>query len=91
MWRFQDGQVPLVQVKMADAIAAYQTNLRKEQAEVALHRPLARKQWKTKDGIFQVKQNPSVYDDPSADPNDQMDETSPEQEEATFSKMLRDV
>ena len=91
MWRFQDGQVPLVQVKMADAIAEYQTNLRKEQAEVALHRPLARKQWKTKDGIFQVKQNPSVYDDPSADPNDQMDETSPEQEEATFSKMLRDV
>ena len=32
-----------------------------------------------------------MYDDPSADPNDQMDETSPEQEEATFSKMLRDV
>ena len=28
-----------------------------------------------------------MYDDPSADPNDQMDETSPEQEEATFSKM----
>ena len=42
------------------------------------------------DGTFQVKQNPVVYDDPSADPNDQMDETSPEQEEATFSKMLRD-
>ena len=91
MWQFQDGQVPPVQVKMADAIAEYQANLHKEQAEVALHRPLARKQWKTKDGTFQVKQNPVVYDDPSADPNDQMDETSPEQEEATFSKMLRDV
>ena len=38
-----------------------------------------------------MKQNPVVYDDPSADPNDQMDETSPEQEEATLSKMLRDV
>ena len=30
-------------------------------------------------------------DDPSADPQDQMDESSPEREEATFSKMLRDV
>ena len=93
MWQFQDGQVLPVQVKMEDAtaIAEYQANLRNEQAEVALHRPLVRKQWKTKDGTFQVKQNPVVYDDPSADPNDQMDETSPEQEEATFSKMLRDV
>ena len=71
---------------MEDVIAEYQANLRNEQAEVALRRPLVRKQWKTKDGTFQVKQN-----DPSADPNDQMDETSPEQEEATFSKMLRDV
>ena len=91
MWQFQDGQVLPVQVKMEDAIAEYQANLRNEQAEVALRRPLVRKQWKTKDGTFQVKQNPVVYDDPSADPNDQMDETSPEQEEATFSKMLRDV
>ena len=74
---------------MEDAIAEYQANLRDKQAEVALHRPLARKQWKTKDGTFQVKQNPVVYDDPSADPNDQMD---PEQlREATLSKMLRDV
>ena len=71
MWQFQDGQVPPVQVKMADAIAEYQANLHNEQAEVALHRPLARKQWKTKDGTFQVKQNPVVYDDPGADPNDQ--------------------
>ena len=67
---------------MEDAIAEYQANLRNEQAEVALRRPLARKQWKTKDGTFHVKQNPVVYDDPSADS---------EQEEATFSKMLRDV
>ena len=54
MWQFQDGQVLPVQVKMEDAIAEYQANLRKEQAEVALHRPLVRKQWKTKDGTFQV-------------------------------------
>ena len=44
-----------------------------------------------KDQRWCVKQNPVVYDDPSVDPNDQMDETSLEQEEATFSKMLRDV
>ena len=61
MWQFQAGQVLPVQVKMEDAIAE-----RNEQVEVALHRPLARKQWKTKDGTFQVKQNPVVYDDPSA-------------------------
>ena len=91
MWQFQDGQVRPVQVKMEDAIAEYQANLRNEQAEVALHRPLARKQWKTKDGTFQVKQKQVVCDDPSADPNDQMDETSPDREEATFSEMLRDV
>ena len=61
---------------MEDAIAEYQANLRNEQAEVALQ-----KQWKTKDGTFQVKQKQVVYDDPSADPNDQMDESSPEQKE----------
>ena len=76
---------------MEDAIAEYQANLRNEKAEVALHRPLVRKQWKTKDGTFQVKRKQVVYDDPSADPNDPMDESSPEREEATFSKMLRDV
>ena len=41
----------------------------------------------TKDGTFQVKQKQSVYEGPK----DQMDETSPEPEEATFSEMLRDV
>ena len=91
MWQFQDGQVRPVQIKMEDAIAEYQANLRNEQAEVALHRPLVRKQWKPKDGTFQVKRKQVVYDDPSADPNDPMDESSPEREEATFSKMLRDV
>ena len=91
MWQFQDGQVRPVQIKMEDAIADYQANLRNEQAEVAVHKPLARKQWKTKDGTFQVKQKLGADDGPSADPQDQMDESSPEQEEATFSKMLRDV
>ena len=83
-----------VQIKMEDAIAEYQANLRNEQAEVALHRPLVplvRKRWKTKDGTFQVKRKQAVDDDPSADPHEQMDESSPEREEATFSKMLRDV
>ena len=91
MWQFQDGQVRPVQIKMEDAIADYQANLRNEQTEVAVHKPLARKQWKTKDGTFQVKQKLGADDGPSADPPDQMDESSPEQEEATFSKMLRDV
>ena len=58
-----------------------------------LHRPLVRKQWKTKDGTFQVKQmqKQSVHEDPNTGPQDQRDETSPEPEEATFSEMLRDV
>ena len=88
MWQFQDGQVRPVQIKMEDAIAEY---LRNEQAEVAVHKPLVRKRWKTKDGTFQVKRKQVVDDDPSADLQDQMDESSPEREEATFSKMLRDV
>ena len=91
MWQFQDGQVRPVQIKMEDAIAEYQANLRNEQAEVAVHKPLVRKRWKTKDGTFQVKRKQVVDDDPSVDPQDQMDESSPEREEATFSKMLRDV
>ena len=56
-----------------------------------MHKPLVRKRWKTKDGTFQVKRKQVVDDDPSADPQDQMHESSPEQKEATFSKMLRDV
>ena len=42
---------------------------------------------KTKDGTFQVKRKQVVDDDPSADPQDQMDESSSEREEATFSEM----
>ena len=51
---------------MEDAIAEYQANLRNEQAEVAVHKPLVRKRWKTKDGTFQVKRKQVVDDDPSA-------------------------
>ena len=76
------GQVRPVQIK---------TIVRNEQAEVVVRKPLVRKRWKTKDGTFQVKRKQVVDDDPSADPQDQMDESSPEREEATFSKMLRDV
>ena len=50
MWQFLDGQVLPVQIKMEDTLAEYHANLRKEQAEVALHRPAVKKQWKTKDG-----------------------------------------
>ena len=57
-----------------------------------LHRPLLRKQWKTKDGTFQVKQMQTHSVQGSNYRSiDQMDETSPEPEEATFSEMLRDV
>ena len=84
MWQFLDGQMLPVQIKMEDTLAEYHDNLRKEQAEVALHRPAVKKQWKTKDGTFQVKQKQPVQ-------KDQMDGTSPESEEATFSEMLRDV
>ena len=84
MWQFLDGQVLPVQIKMEDTLAEYHDTLRKEQAEVALHRPAVKKQWKTKDGTFQVKQKQPVQ-------KDQMDGTSPESEETTFSEMLRDV
>ena len=77
-----------VQIKMEDTLAEYHANLRNEQAEVALHRPAVKKQWKTKDGTFQVKQKQPVQEDQK---KDQMDGTSPEPEEATFSEMLRDV
>ena len=77
-----------VQVKMENAIAEYHANLRNEQAEVALHRPLVREQWKNKNGTFQVKQKQFVYEDPSTGPKDQMDETSSESEEAAFSEMF---
>ena len=73
---------------MEDTLAEYHANLRKEQAEVALHRPAVKQQWKTKDGTFQVKQKQPVQKDQK---KDQMDGTSPEPEEATFSEMLRDV
>ena len=88
MWQFLDGQVLPVQIKMEDTLAEYHANLRNEQAEVALHRPAVKKQWKTKDGTFQVKQKQPVQEDQK---KDQMDGTSPEPEEATFSEMLRDV
>ena len=65
-----------VQIKMEDAIAEYQADLRNEQAEVAVQTPLVRKRWKTKDGTFQVKRKQVVDDDPSVDPQDQMDESS---------------
>ena len=64
------AQVLPVQVKMEDALAEYHANLRDEQAEVALHRPAVKKQWKTKDGTFQVKQKQPVQEDQK---KDQMD------------------
>ena len=83
------GQIEYIwQFLEEDTLAEYQANLRKEQAEVALHRPAVKKQWKTKDGTFQVKQKQPVQKDQK---EDQMDGTSPEPEEATFSEMLRDV
>ncbi len=84
MWQFVDGQVLPVRIKMEDTLADYQDNPRQEQAEVALHKPAVKMQWKTKDGIFQVKQKQPVHEDP-------MDGTSPKPEDATFSEMLRDV
>ena len=87
-WQWM-GQIEyLWQFLEEDTLAEYQANLRKEQAEVALHRPAVKKQWKTKDGTFQVKQKQPVQKDQK---EDQMDGTSPEPEEATFSEMLRDV
>ena len=82
MWQFLDGQVLPAQIKMEDTLAEFVN----EQAGVALHRPAVKKQWKTKEQP--VKQKQPVQEDQK---KDQMDGTSSEPEEATFSEMLRNV
>ena len=84
MWRFVDGQVSPVCIKMEDTLAEYQSNLLQEKNEVAMRKPAGKKQWKTKQGTFQLKHQPAVHDDP-------MDGTQPKLDDGTFSEMLRDV
>ena len=79
MWRFQDGQVPPVQISMDDTLAEYRDNLRKEEAEIALHMPGGKKRWKTKEGTYQLKHP------------EQVEQAEPTAHDAIFAEMLRDV
>ena len=82
MGQFVDGQVSPVQIKMEDTLAEYRDNLCKEKAEIALHMPRGKKQWKTKEGTYQLKH---------PEDGEQTEQTMPTADEATFAEMLRDV
>ena len=81
MWQFVDAQVPPVRITMEDTLAEYRANLRVEEAEIAAHSsaPSGRKKWKTKEGIYQLK-------DPAKPEQD-----VPTTDDAIYADMLRDV
>ena len=82
MAQFMDAQVEPVRITMQQALAQYAADLREEQAEIDAHKGSSvgqRKRWKTKQGVYQLK-----------DP-EKMDQASPKTEEATYAEMLQDV
>ena len=81
MWQFVDAQVPPVRITMEATLAKYRANLTDEQAEIAAHPSTTsgRKKWKTKDGVYQLK-----------DP-EEADEAVPATDDPIFADMLRDV
>ena len=81
MWQFVDAQVPSVRITMEDTLAEYRANLRVEQAEIAAHSSATsgRKKWKTKDGVYQLK-----------DP-EKPEQAVPATDDAMYADMLRDV
>ena len=81
MWQFVDSQVPPVQITMETTLADYRANLRVEQAEITAHSSATsgRKKWKTKDGVYQLK-----------DP-EKSEQAVPATDDAMYADMLRDV
>ena len=81
MWQFVDAQVPPVRITMEDTLAEYRANLKLEEAEIAAHSsaPCGRKKWKTKEGIYQLK-----------DP-EKLEQDVPTTDYAIYADMLRDV
>ena len=81
MWHFLDAQVPPVQITMEDTLSEYRANLRIEEAEIAAHSSATngRKKWKTKEGIYQLK-----------DP-EKLEQDEPITDDVIYADMLRDV
>ena len=81
MWQFVDAQVPSVRITMEDTLAKYRAHLQVEQAEIAAYSSATsgRKKWKTKDGVYQLK-----------DP-EKPERAVPATDDAMYADMLRDV
>ena len=81
MWQFIDAQVKSVQITMQQALIQYEADLREEEAEIeANKRPTGgRKRWKTKQGVYQLK-----------DPEKQ-EQASLDMDDATYAETLQDL
>ena len=80
MWRFVDAGVAPVVITMQKTLTAYRANLQVEKAEIAKHSATrVKKKWKTRDGIYQLK-------DPEPSEED-MAET----DDTTYAELLREV
>ena len=80
MWQLVDARVAPVVITMEKTLAEYRANLQVEQAEIAKHSAVrGKKKWKTKDGIYQLK-------DPEPS-----EEDMPETDDATYAELLREV
>ena len=81
MAHFMDAQVAPVRITMQQALDQCETDLMEEQSEIEANKGsvVGRKRWKTKQGVYQLK-----------DP-EKMEQASPNPEEATHAEMLQDV
>ena len=80
MWQLVDARVAPVVITMEKTLAEYRANLQVEQAEIAKHSAVrGKKKWKTKDGIYQLK-------DPEPS-----EEDMPETDDAIYADLLREV
>ena len=80
MWRFVDAGVAPVVITMEKTLTAYRANLQAEKAEIAKHSATrVKKKWKTRDGIYQLK-------DPEPS-----EEDIAETDDTTYAELLREV
>ena len=76
VWQFVDARVVPVVLTMEKTLAEHRANLQVEQKHSAVR---GKKKWKTKDGIYQLKDpEPSEEDMPATD-------------DATYAELLREV
>ena len=81
MWQFVDAHVTPVRITMEATLVKYRANLAKEQAEIDAHSSTTsgKKRYKTKDGIYQLK-------DPEP-----VEEAEQATDDPLYADMLRDV